>query len=240
MIYAYIRVSTLEQAGEGTTSLGEQARKCKALATAFIPSTDLFDIQVIEDRGVSGALPLGRRPEGGRMLSLLQAGDIVIASKLDRLFRSAVDALQTIDDLNKRKVGVILADFGAEPIASSPIARLFFSMLSSFAEFERHRIAERMTDGKAAKKRRGGAIGGMAPFGWRVVGSGKEAVLEKNPEEQTVLEEAVELWRKFDYRPYRATQALNERGYRTRAGKPFLHHQVERFVKRELERRASH
>jgi putative DNA-invertase from lambdoid prophage Rac len=39
------------------------------------------------ERGVSGSKPLGERP------ALLQPGDVVITPKLDRMFRSALDAL---------------------------------------------------------------------------------------------------------------------------------------------------
>ena len=45
------------------------------------------------ERGVSGSKPLGERPEGAALLALLQPGDVVITPKLDRMFRSALDAL---------------------------------------------------------------------------------------------------------------------------------------------------
>ena len=42
----------------------------------------------------------------------LKKGDIVIAPKLDRLFRSALDALQVVEDLKKRGVSLHLLDLG--------------------------------------------------------------------------------------------------------------------------------
>jgi putative DNA-invertase from lambdoid prophage Rac len=48
----------------------------------------------------SGSPPLGERPEGLALLEVLQPGDRVIASKPDRLFRSALDALTVVEDFH--------------------------------------------------------------------------------------------------------------------------------------------
>jgi len=44
---------------------------------------------------------LADRPEGQRLLTALQPGDVVVAAKLDRAFRSAADALETLEELKK-------------------------------------------------------------------------------------------------------------------------------------------
>src|SRR5215471_5783759 len=98
MIFSYTRVSTAEQAAEGSTSLAEQERRNRAIAQ-LRGASGSFDISVHSDAGVSGSVPLAERPAGGRMLDSAQAGDVIIAAKLDRLFRSALDALTTIKDL---------------------------------------------------------------------------------------------------------------------------------------------
>ena len=49
---------------------------------------------VIIEEGVSGSVPVFDRPKGGELFAKLAKGDVVIAPKLDRLFRSALDALQ--------------------------------------------------------------------------------------------------------------------------------------------------
>jgi len=56
------------------------------------------------------------------------------------------------------------------------------------AEFERSRIKERVADGRQGKAAKGGHIGGTAPFGYRVEGTGKAAVLVPVPAEQEALE----------------------------------------------------
>ena len=57
---------------------------------------DVADVLIEE--GVSGSVPVEERPIGGQQLfAKLQRGDIVIAAKLDRLFRSPLDALKVVD-----------------------------------------------------------------------------------------------------------------------------------------------
>jgi DNA invertase Pin-like site-specific DNA recombinase len=60
--------------------------------------------KVFVERGVSGSKPLGDRPQGAALLEALKPGDVVITPKLDRMFRSALDAL---DVLAKLKAGGI-------------------------------------------------------------------------------------------------------------------------------------
>ena len=64
---------------------------------------------------------------------------------------------------------------------------MFFGMLALVAQFERERIAERTAEGRVAKRKAGGHIGGTAPFGFRKVGEGRAARLEPVPEQQAAL-----------------------------------------------------
>jgi len=232
MILAYSRVSTDEQAADGTTSLQEQERKIRALAQ--MRGVDPFEVIAYTDAGVSGSIPLLERPAGAKMLSEAAAGDVICASKLDRVFRSASDALVTVERLAERKISLILLDFGTDPVNQNGIAKLFFTMLSAFAEFERGRIAERMTDGRRCKRERNGHTGGSPPYGYRVVGSGREARLEEVPEEQEVIREAARM-RSAGIKPAVVVKELHAKGYRTRKGSEFTITQIQRAVERVLE-----
>ena len=64
------------------------------------------------DSGVSGGTALQQRPEGRKLLKVVQVGDVVIVTKLDRMFRSALDALAVLDDLQKRGVELRIVDLG--------------------------------------------------------------------------------------------------------------------------------
>jgi len=225
MILCYVRVSTTEQAADGTTSLAEQERKCRGVALAR--GAQQYDFVVYSDPGVSGSVPLANRPAGGRMMADAVKGDIIVASKMDRLFRSASDAQVTAEALHKRGVGVILVDMGMEPVTSSGTSKLFFGMLAVFAEFERGRIAERMEDGRRAKRERNGHTGGDAPFGYRVEGTGRGATLLPDEREQAILAEV----KAHLHRPRKIiSRVLRKKGMYSRAGTPFQVVQVQRLM----------
>lgn len=228
MIHLYARVSTAEQAADGSTSIEEQIRKGRAIAS--LRSAGPYDIATYEDRGVSGSIPLAQRPAGKDLITTVQKGDMVVAAKLDRLFRSATDALSTADDLKSRGVDLILIDMGSEPVTQNGTAKLFFGMLSLVAEFERDRINERTNDGRKAKRQAGGHVGGSAPYGFSVEGKGKTARLVPNPDEQKVIARVVELSAKWS--PALVVRQLAKEGYRTRDNWEFEHVQVKRIRER--------
>ena len=182
-VYGYTRVSTAEQAADDRTSLETQRRKI----AAAVELSGLTLDTLIEEPGVSGAKPLAARPEGGPLLARLQKGDVLIVAKLDRAFRNAADALATAEQLKARKVDLIVADMGSEPVTQNGVSRMFFGMLALVAEFERERTRERLADGRGAKRAAGGHIGGTAPFGYRKAGAGLSARLEPVPEHQDAI-----------------------------------------------------
>lgn len=228
MIHLYARVSTAEQAADGSTSIEEQLRKGRAIAQ--LRSAGPYDIATYEDRGVSGSIPLAQRPAGKDLITTAQKSDTVVASKLDRLFRSATDALSTADQFKARGIDLILIDMGSDPVTSNGTAKLFFGMLSLVAEFERDRINERTNDGRRAKRQNGGHVGGSAPYGFRVEGKGKTARLVRDEAEQKTIARVVELSQKWS--PALVVRALKQEGYETRDGWPFEHVQVKRIRER--------
>lgn len=182
MLYGYARVSTSEQATG--TSLDEQHRRI--LGAALMNGAELSGL--FTDAGVSGSMPLRHRHEGRRMLDTVRTGDVIIAAKLDRLFRSASDALATVDRFRAEGVALVIADMGADPVTDAGTSRLFFGMLALVAEFELSRIRERQADGIRAKRSKGGYTGGRCPFGYRIEGQGQEARLIPVPEEQDAID----------------------------------------------------
>lgn len=225
MILSYSRVSTVEQAGKGATSLSEQARKTKGWA--MMRGVDTFEIVDYVDAGVSGSLALSDRPQGGRMLTEARPGDTIVAVKLDRLFRSASDALGTVEDLKRRGIHLVLLDMGNDPLTGTGAAKFFFNVLASLADFEREMIYDRMQSGRAAKRLQGGRIGAV-PYGWCAVGAGRAARLEPVVAEQEVIRLATSMARQR--KPSGVCRALNAQGFRTRSGKEFQIVQVMRIL----------
>ena len=183
-IYGYSRVSTERQADEGV-SLDEQIRRIEGRAL----EQGWQIAEVFVERGVSGSVPLGDRPEGARLLAVLQPGDIVIAAKLDRMFRSALDALNVIRDFQRQRISLWLLDLGGD-VSGDGIARLVLTILAAIAEFERERIGERIRDAKRHQRRSGQYLGGDRPFGWRV---GEDGMLVEDEAEQRALADMREM-----------------------------------------------
>lgn len=229
MILGYIRVSTADQAQEDRTSLSQQENV--VYGYAMTQGIDRFGVQIYSDGGVTASLPLKDRPEGGRLLKDAQPGDTIIASKMDRIFRSARDALETADYCKAQGINLVLFDMGPESVTGDGMSRMFFTMVAAFAEFERTRIRERMIQGKAAKAEKGGHIGGAPAYGFRVIGEGRSATLEEHPAEQAVINIVRgELGPSFSSRT--VLRKLKAKGYRSRTGKPFYTFQVQRIVER--------
>lgn len=189
-VHGITRVSTLDQA-DGT-SLADQVKKIEAIATVAGLTVD----RIFEDAGISGSIPLAERPAGGEMVAQLEPGDTVICNKIDRLFRSAADALTTVKEWQERDINLIVVAFGADPVTANGTSKLLMGILAMVAEFERDLIRERMQDGREAKKAKGGHIGGTAPFGFRKVGEGKGAMLEPIAEQQAAIDLMVERYAK--------------------------------------------
>lgn len=175
--YGYARVSTARQADEGL-SLETQERIIEGYATMHGLTVD----HVYVERGISGSKPLSDRPEGAKLIGALRPGDVVITPKLDRMFRSAIDALKVLGELKSKGVSLHMVDLGGDTTGNG-VSKLVFTILSAVAEAERDRTRERIAEVKADQRRRGRFLGGSVPFGWRREGERLVAV----PEEQKAI-----------------------------------------------------
>lgn len=183
-IYGYCRVSTARQAIEGE-SLEVQQRQIQGYAHMHALALD----GIVVEQGVSGSVPVAERAAAGPLFARLSKGDVVIAPKLDRLFRSALDALKVVEDLKKRGVALHLLDLGGD-ISGNGLSKLFLTIAAAFAEAERDRIRERIGQVKADQKARGRYLGGKIPFGFR---RGDDSELIPHEGEQEAIREMVAL-----------------------------------------------
>src|SRR5215217_5829864 len=118
--YGYLRVSTLRQADEGE-SLVAQRRTVEGYALMHGLALD----KVFVERGVSGSKPIHERPEGAKLLGIVKSGDVVITPKLDRMFRSALDALDVLASLKNQGVSLHMIDLGGD-VTGNGISKLVF------------------------------------------------------------------------------------------------------------------
>lgn len=171
MIYGYVRVSTAKQADEGD-SLGAQERTLKGYA--MMKGIDEPHIYV--ETGVSGSIKFSERPQGAKLLALLQPGDSIIVPKLDRAFRSALDALEVFGKLKAMPAHLHMIDLGGDVMADG-MSKLVFTILAAVAEGERDRIRERVIDSVRDRRARNVYLGGIIPWGHQVSETGTLEVL---------------------------------------------------------------
>jgi DNA invertase Pin-like site-specific DNA recombinase len=223
-VYGYCRVSTDRQL-DGT-SIEEQKRRIRGAAKML----GADDPTIYSDKGVSGSVPLGQRPQGQLLLAQLQSGDTVIAAKLDRMFRDSTDALVQARALGEAGVNLILLDLGSDPITTgSGTGKMMFHFLAAFADFERVRSRARSCEGKAALRAQGLFPGGTPPYGTRVVKEGRFSRLVAHEGEEIVIKTARLLWDQ-GRQMKDILAALGARGFRNRAGKPFSSAQIYRWA----------
>src|SRR5690349_4108461 len=117
------------------------------------------------DDGVSGSIPLTRRPGGKQVLEAALAGEVdaVLVTRADRLGRDAIDLMQ---------VRALLQGMGVVLIGSmEPLADEFsYDMLAVTSKHEKKRFLLRSREGTERAAREGRYCGGIIPFGLKVPG----------------------------------------------------------------------
>jgi putative DNA-invertase from lambdoid prophage Rac len=180
-VYGYCRVSTSEQAVSGMSLESQQQQ-----ITGYAMMKGWTVAEFFVEAGVSGSVPLAERPEGQRLLALLQAGDVLITARLDRTFRSASDALGTLEQLKDDKIGLHMIDLGGD-VTGNGIGKLVFTILAAVAENARDAIRERVREAKRYRVSQQLFNGGKRPFGFDVVGKKPDRRLVPNAHEQAAL-----------------------------------------------------
>lgn len=175
-VAVYVRVSTDDQAEKDTIQI--QRGKLEQWARLH----DLDICAEYADDGVSGALPLDQRPGGLRLLQDARAGkfNTVAVYRMDRFARNTRHTLNAVAELER--LGVRIVSCSENFDTSTPAGRLMLEMLASFASFERQSILERTGQGMQKAAAEGVWMGGIVPYGYRVVGQDREARLVVNDE----------------------------------------------------------
>ena len=145
----YVRVSTDHQ------SVENQIRELRQVAER----RGWEVVEVYSDAGISGAKDRKQRPGLDRMLN--DAGrrrfDIVMAWAIDRVGRSLIDLLGTIQHLDACGVDLYLDQQNID--TSTPMGKLVFQVTGAFAEFERSMIRQRVHAGLRRAVAKGQRLG---------------------------------------------------------------------------------
>jgi DNA invertase Pin-like site-specific DNA recombinase len=170
----YVRVSTDKQTVQN---------QIEAL-TAIAEGRGWTIIETYSDVGISGAKGRRDRPGLDRMLNDAQHGkfNVVLAWAIDRVGRSLIDLLGTIQHLEACKVDIVFDQQNID--TTTPMGRCMFSIAGAFAEFERSIFTQRVNAGLARARKAGKILG--RPEG--AVGKGLDA---KRAKARSLLAEGI-------------------------------------------------
>lgn len=143
--FLYARVSTADQ----TTA--NQLAEVQAAGFSVEPK------RIIQE-SISGSVPASGRPGFSRLLDRLEADDILIVTKLDRLGRNAMDVRTTVERLAEMGVRVHCLALGGMDLTSAA-GKMTMGVLTAVAEFERDLLIERTHAGLARARAEGKVMG---------------------------------------------------------------------------------
>jgi len=216
----YLRVSTGRQAESGL-GIEAQEQSCRA----FCKRKGITVRSAHADEGLSGSLPIDKRPGLMDALAALQPGDALICYDRSRIGRDVIICAMVDRFADSRGGRVMTAD--GVTAAEGPAGELIRTILDAVSQFERANAAIRTRMAMAAKKARGEFTGGRTPYGFRKNDEGK---LTPDGEEQRVIA-LVRHWVNVEDMSQRgAARRLNAEGYTTRGGKAFIQAQVRRML----------
>lgn len=142
-IYGYARVSTTTQ----TTEPQVEALKNAGCSKVFAEK-------------ISSRTPEHQRIQLQAVLSVLEEGDELVLSKLDRIGRTMFEVVTRLHDLQSRGIHVRTLDGLLNTKGLGKMAPLVVGMLTGLAEVERELIRERTQESVEHRRRTGGNLGG--------------------------------------------------------------------------------
>jgi DNA invertase Pin-like site-specific DNA recombinase len=176
-VYGYCRVSTTDQSSNRDSLTTQQQQ-----VIDYTIRRGWWVAKFFIDAGFGGSIPLSERPQGRQLLGIVANGDVIVTARLDRAFRSAEDAVATLEELRVAGVGWHIINLGGD-VCGSGINELVLTILSAVAGNERYRIRQRIRDFKSHPVSRRIYNGGHRPFGYDIV----DGCLLPNATEQAAM-----------------------------------------------------
>ena len=149
-VFAYCRVSTIEQTTDN------QVREIASAGFNVSASRTITET-------VSGSVASAERPGFALLLNKLEEGDVLVVTKLDRLWRNAMDVRATVEALTGMGVRVNCLALGNIDL-TSPAGKMTMQVINAIAEFERDLLIERTQAGLSRAKAEGKTLGRRPTF----------------------------------------------------------------------------
>ena len=141
-LLGYTRISTAAQ---------DPQLQIDALLQAGVQHRDIFSDTT------SGAKIAANRLGMQKLMEYAQDGDTVVVWRIDRLGRSLIDVLNTVNAFHQAGIHVQSVSDGIDP--STRTGRMMLGMLATLAEYERELITERVNAGIASARASGTRFG---------------------------------------------------------------------------------
>ena len=187
-IYSYCRTSELEASLE-LDQLNSILEPENLAMQTYCLSQRWFLMETLKDFNCSWNLEFSKRENGRRLLSTLQAGDVILCSKLERIVSSSQEAVQLIARLRDKFVQLHIVELGGD-ITRADFSVNFSKIAAIFFALEKRKSAERIKEVKQRQRKQGRYLGGSRPFGYMIHENGR---LIENPMEQQLLRKIMNL-----------------------------------------------
>ena len=125
-----------------------------------ISSLEEAGCQKVFQEKISSRTPLDQRHQLQACLSVLDEGDELVVTKLDRLGRTQVEVVNLLSDLQQKKIHIRTLDGLISTKNLGKMAPLVIGLLTGLSEVERSLIRERTLESVAYRKKTGGNLGG--------------------------------------------------------------------------------
>ena len=212
----YARFSS---AGQREESIEGQERECRAYARRL----GMTVVDVYADRALSGTTD--SRPAFQKMIRDAESGlfDVVLCWKHDRFARNRYDAAVY---KNRLKHAGVRLEYAMEPVVDGAQGVLMDSVLEGFAEYYSANLAENVKRGLYESALKRWTLGQIC-YGLR---EAPDKTWEIDPVTGPVVREVFERYAAGEQSAAIARD-LNERGFRTRIGRPFVVSSIYNIIK---------
>ena len=187
-IYSYFRTSELEATLEKDQLDAILESEVLSIQT-YCLGRHWFLTETLRDSNCSWNLEFHKRENGKKLIDMLQPGDVVLCSKLERIVSSSQEAVKLIRDFKEKSTQLYVIELGYDITSSE--SNVNFEMIAEvFSSLEKRKSAERIRGVKQRQRQQGRYLGGSRPFGYMIHENGR---LIENPMEQRVLKKIMDL-----------------------------------------------
>ncbi len=194
-IFGYGRASTAKQMMTTEVQAAEIDKAVKAyeIVGKLPPGTTYAGF--FADEATTSKIGFMDRPAGRKIIESAKRGDMIIAAKFDRFFRSVLDLCRTMEVLGNRGIRLVILD--ADIDTSTVNGQGLLKILAVIKWMERETLRTRVKEA-AAYRRENGLPVCAPPIGWKLAykihNGRKVSRIVPCPEERAIAKKVHDVW----------------------------------------------